>query len=43
MKQHLVWYVLCFTRYQVQLFFVMSNQNFVMFDQDGVLVGHLSI
>ena len=24
------------------LFLVMSNQNFVLSDQDGVLVGHLS-
>ena len=42
MKQHLVWYVLYFTRYQVRPFFGDVQLKFVLSDQDGVLVRHLS-
>ena len=38
----LAYNVLCFTWYKNNLFSVMSDQNFVFFDQDGVLVGNMS-
>ena len=38
----LVYYVLRFTRYKVQPFLVMSDQNFVLSDQDGVFSGTIN-